>query len=716
MSKLNIWQNSQLLRLGLAIAFGLALLIGLLLAMGAARPPDVALAQGPTIRYMAPAPTGNDSGNDCITSTTPCATLQHAVDVADPGDEIRVAEGRYTDVQGRPVPVDYPSPPASGTITQVVYISKTVTVRGGYTTTNWITPYPITQPTTLDAQKQGRVLFITGEVSPTIEGLRITDGDAAGLGGASSGDAGGGVYAITATVTLSNSQVFSNTALVGGGLYFQNSDGTRLVDNLISVNSTAQYGSAGGLYFDNSADVVLTGNTISDNEAGPRLRGFATGGGAVFENSPGALLSGNAISGNRATHEGGLGFHYSPTATLIANTISDNVADHLGEGMKNYAGVWFDHSDNATLISNTISGNRSANHCGGACFWASDHAVLTGNTIISNTRGPGWDGYGAGVYLNNSENTSLISNTISNNTGWDIDRLGTILGGGLYIGSNSTAALISNTISSNGATRGGGLYIDSNSIVALTSNTITGNAVYESCGAWCYDPVGSGGGLHLNNSTATLTNTLIADNQAETVGGGLYLENSTATLTNTFVTENRAEIGGSGLYIAGSSPRLLHSTIARNGSTGPVLSIVEGLTAGSGGDGSGVYITGTASTVAMTNTILVSHTVGITVAAGNTATLECTLWGTGAWANDTDWGGAGTIITGTCNYWGDPAFLDPDAGDYHIGPGSAAIDVGVNAGVDHDIDGDPRPMGQGYDIGADEFGHVIYLPIILKDG
>jgi hypothetical protein len=348
---------------------------------------------------------------------------------------------------------------------------------------------------------------------------------------------------------------------------------------------------------------------------------------------------------------------------------------------------------------------------------------LIGNAIISNTRGSWWDGYGAGMCLASSKNMSLVGNTISRNTASNLDWPGTILGGGLYIGPDlwpvrgydSTATLISNTISSNGATRGGGLYIDSNSIVALISNTITGNAVYESCGAWCYDPVGSGGGLHLNNSTAALTNTLIADNQAETVGGGLYLENSSATLTNTFVTDNRAEIGGSGLYIAGSSPRLLHTTIARNGSTGPVLSIVEGLTAGSSGDGSGVYITGTTSdTVALTNTILVSHTVGITVTAGNTATLECTLWGTGAWANDTDWGGAGTIITGTCNYWGDPAFLDPDAGDYHIGPGSAAIDRGVPAGVTTDIDGDSRDAVP--DLGADErAGTVIYLPIIMKN-
>ena len=648
MSTRNIWHNRPTLRLGLALACGLALLTGLLLAIGVARTPEVARAQGPTIRYVDCA-TGDNSDNDCITSAVPCATVQHAVDAAAPGDEIRVATGVYTGVQAR------------AGVTQVVYISETVTVRGGYTTTNWATPYPITQPTTLDAQKQGRVLYVTGDISPNIEGLRITGGDALGLGGdVSDKDAGGGLYVITATATLRDNHVVSNTALLGGGMYFQNSDGTSLIDNLISGNSTPQSGSGGGLYLYNSARVTLTGNTISDNEAGPWNNGFGTGGGVLLDNCPGTTLNDNIISDNRASWAGGLEFRDSPTATLIANTISDNVANHAGRDLKHYGGAHFDHSDDATLISNTISGNRAANDCGGVCFDSSHNAVLTGNVIISNARGPWYDGCGAGACLRKCKNVQLVDNVIVNNTGTDMDRPGTILGGGLYVG-NSSVTLVANTISSNDATRGGGLYVVSNSIVVLTSNTITGNVAYYACGVWPCAP--GGGGVHLNNSTATLTNTI--------------------------VTGNRAATGGSGLYLAGSSARLLHPTIARNG----------------GGDGSGLHITGTASTVAMTNTILVSHTVGITVAAGNTATLAATLWGTGTWANLADWGGAGTVITGTINLWDDPDFVDPDRGNYHIGPNSAAIDAGEHAGVTVDIDGEPRSAGTAPDIGADEYYH-----------
>jgi uncharacterized repeat protein (TIGR01451 family) len=205
-----------------------------------------------------------------------------------------------------------------------------------------------------------------------------------------------------------------------------------------------------------------------------------------------------------------------------------------------------------------------------------------------------------------------------------------------------------------------------------------------------------GGGVHLwDSDDTTLVGNIIRDNESTEAGGGISLSQSySVTLDNDLIADNQSWVTGSGIYIEGSIAYLRHTTLARN--TG----------------GSGLYVTSWSkdSTVAMTNTILVSHTVGITVVAGSTATLEGTLWGSGAWANTIDWGGLGTIITSTSayNYWGDPAFVNPDAGDYHISFASAALDAGVDAGVTEDIDGDRRSAGYP-DIGADEFPSALIV-------
>ncbi|GAK57194.1 parallel beta-helix repeat protein [Candidatus Vecturithrix granuli] len=51
----------------------------------------------------------------------------------------------------------------------------------------------------------------------------------------------------------------------------------------------------------------------------------------------------------------------------------------------------------------------------------------------------------------------------------------------------------------------------------------------------------------------------------------------------------------------------------------------------------------------------------------------------------------------------DPLFVNPAARDLHLQTQSPLLDQGTDAGVTTDIDGNSRPQGAGYDIGADEF-------------
>jgi len=477
-------------------------------------------------------------GGDCG-GMSPCYPHpQEAVDAAGPGDLIKMAAGTYTSVSVR-----------EG-VTQVLFINKTVTIRGGYTTTDWSHSDPQANPTVLHAQAEGRVLYIEGSISPIIEGLDVTGGDASGLGGGpAASDAGGGVYVKTAQVTIRENRMYSNTSECGGALYLDQSDSTVSLNTIIS--NTA--GCGGGVYLDSSA----------------------------------AALSGNTVEGNTASF----------------------------------------------------------------AFW-----------------GPG--GSGGGLYLRYSPNAWLSGNVIQGNLA-----TGAPLGGG----------------------GGGGLYLYMSGAV-LSGNAIADNSVVGAPGT-------GGGGLYLYRSTASLRGNTISSNSSD-YGGGLYLRRSDAALTNNLVTENEAGFDGSGLYITECSPHMLHTTIARN----------------SGWVGSGVHVAsnGTStSTVTLTNTVLVSHAVGVYVDGDNVAILEATLWGSDSWANTADWDGAGSILTGTRNYWGHPSFVDPDAGDYHLEQDSGALDLGLDAGVKIDMDGQPRPYRLP-DLGADEYWppgalKYLYLPVVPRN-
>jgi len=68
-------------------------------------------------------------------------------------------------------------------------------------------------------------------------------------------------------------------------------------------------------------------------------------------------------------------------------------------------------------------------------------------------------------------------------------------------------------------------------------------------------------------------------------------------------------------------------------------------------------------------------------------------------------GSHSTVTWGEGNSSVDPLFLDPKAGDHHLQALSPLIDKGTpDLAPGTDLDGNLRPCGGGFDMGAYEFG------------
>jgi uncharacterized repeat protein (TIGR01451 family) len=602
-------------------------------------------AQG-TIRYVA-------SGGNCG-GASPCySTVQAAVDAAQEGDEIRVAAGTYTGINNQ------------GGLAQVVYVDKSLTIRGGYTTANWTIPNPDVNRTELNAQTLGRVMVITDAANVAIEGLRLTYGNATGLGGEPNSpfpdkDAGGGLYVLESTVTLSHTSVLSSVTSssgIGGGVYMRRGMAT-------AISCTVQGNSSrhgGGLYL-NAMDATLIRNTIQGNTV--------TG-----------TSEGSAVHIRSGSH-----------VTLSDNTIQNNACS----SSLSFGTVYIKGSD-VIFTRNRVINNTKAS----AIYAEFGNAItMTGNTVQGHS--------GTGVFAYGVDSV-LISNTIADND----------LGVSIRHGGYSAITVIEDNLIQNNrntafSAQGGGIYLNSSGrgLITLTHNIIQDNV----SGLDSVAPSGNGGGVYIADKNVTLQGNVIRRNvanefcsfvgcQNEGRGGGIYVASKAddAMLINNIITNNRAEGLGSGVSIVGSAPILYHNTIANNSGAGDP-------------DAIGVYVAETSSDQVaqpkLYNTIIANQTTGVYVSGDvlNVAVIDGVLW----WGNSTPTaGGGGFIITNETS--GAPAFVNPGGYDYHIGPGSAAIDAGVDKGITDDVDGETRPHYNGYDLGADEWWPLVAVKRATPD-
>jgi uncharacterized repeat protein (TIGR01451 family) len=316
--------------------------------------------------------------------------IQRAVDVSGPGDVIRVAgicSGVRSALDG------------GATISQTVFLTKSLTIQGGYTNSNDLAgpPDSVANPTILDALNLGRVAYITNSATITIDRIQLRQGQA--------GNGGAVLVGNNSVLTMTTSSVYSSTATTGGGLYYQGSRG--MLNNVQVYSNAATQG--GGLY-DAGTGLVLSTTLVASNTA------YVDGGG-IYNVTDNLLLQENSIFNNQAGNGGGI-YNNTGQMTLHGNRIYDNEALNAGSGR----GGGFFNNNSATILDrgNYFYNNNADNH-GGAIYNNNGNLTVWNNFIYENTS----SGRGAGIY-HAAGDTAMLHNTFYQNSAAD-------QGGAIYV-------------------------------------------------------------------------------------------------------------------------------------------------------------------------------------------------------------------------------------------------------------------------------------------
>ncbi len=200
----------------------------------------------------------------------------------------------------------------------------------------------------------------------------------------------------------------------------------------------------------------------------------------------------------------------------------------------------------------------------------------------------------------------------------------------------------------------------------------SGNVTFDRCTFEGNSSMDSGGAFYIGDGMAHIRRSTFRKNRAQRYADAIHANGGKFAAETCLFYQNGE--GTSSIIIYGDEFSLFNCTLVGNGDGGPSL------------------LGGQQSKASITNSIVWNS-------PGDLALLESPV--------------THSIIPGghpgEGNLDADPLFADPEGDDFRLQSGSPAIDAGTMEGAPgEDLDGNPRPLGSGIDIGAYE--HAVGSP------
>lgn len=264
-----------------------------------------------------------------------------------------------------------------------------------------------------------------------------------------------------------------------------------------------------------------------------------------------------------------------------------------------------------------------------------------------------------------------------------VENFASTYGGAVYFGLCSAKIEDCRFENNRALNRAGGLYLSTFTNMDMRDSVIRDNAAEAA----------EGGGIFSYRADVDLERCVIAGNEA-LQGGGVEFrgkpgeESPLLSMTNCLISDNSATVDGGGIdAFRGAEISARFTTVTGN----------------SAAHGAGIAC-GESAEVAFSNSIVRGNEAGNEISADDSSRLSS------SYSNMGDgWSGEGNIDL-------DPRFVAGGNGDYLLSEDSPCIDAAnPEDPTDRDLEGDERPQGRGYDMGADEFVPACDLNVVLSD-